>query len=275
MNLDHLREWIGRSQSDTDTLDLRQAQLLAATVDYPTPLALGDALPPLWHWVYFLTGSPAAGLGLDGHPARGGLLPPVPLQNRMWAGGRVFFAAPILLGQTLRKTSTVLDVQAKSGKSGDLVFVTVEHALFNGEQRVLREEHDIVYRNPGAAAPAKAPQTIAAPVLHSLTPTTTTLFRYSALTFNGHRIHYDADYCRTVEGYDHCVIHGPLNATLLAQCAAQIAAAEGQTLSEFHYRGVAPATLGQTLTYAATGEHELTCFLGNGHPCMQATWSAR
>jgi len=247
IDLDHLRGWIGRSRLDTDLIDLRQAQLLAATIDFPAPerIANGEELPPLWHWIYFLEGVPESGLGPDGHPQRGGFLPPVPLPNRLWAGGRVAFLAPLRIGSVARKESTILKVDHKTGRSGDLVFVTVGHQLRSPHGELLvREEHDIVYRN--GAAPGR-PAQISAPAgafSRVLTPSATMLFRYSALTFNGHRIHYDADYCRQHEDYANCVIHGPLLATLLAGHAEQ---ASGRRLADFDYRARATALLGEAL----------------------------
>jgi 3-methylfumaryl-CoA hydratase len=248
IDLDHLRGWIGKTRSDTDLIALRQAQLLAATVDYPAPerIAVGEELPPLWHWVYFLEGVAESGLGPDGHPARGGFLPPVPLSNRLWAGGRVSFLAPLAIGAVVRKVSTILKVDHKTGRSGDLVFVTVGHDLQStGGELLVHEEHDIVYRNaspPGPAAKIAAPAPAGHPAM--LTPSATMLFRYSALTFNGHRIHYDADYCRQHEGYANLVIHGPLLATLLATHAEQ--AGRGR-LRQFNYRAMATSLLGEAI----------------------------
>ncbi len=277
LDLDHLRQWIGRTHTDRDTAATRHARLMAATVDRPGPLLQdGDALPPLWHWLYFLEGQPPSALGRDGHPARGGCLPPVPLPNRMWAGGRVHFEHPLRLGAVMDKRSEVLDVRHKQGRSGDLVFVTVQHEVFSGGRRCVREEHDIVYKAAAASAqgaaggeratsaqgrPADATASAPPPAVsastappaaaaeRTVTPDATMLFRYSALTFNGHRIHYDADYCRSVEGYDQLVIHGPLQATLLAGWAQELGG--GRALRRFDYRGVSPALLGQTLTLQA------------------------
>jgi 3-methylfumaryl-CoA hydratase len=248
---------------------------MAATVDYFAPERLSSEgnLPPLWHWIYFLEGLPPGELGGDGHPARGGFLPPVPLRNRMWAGGRVSFLAPVPMGAHVRKTSRILTVDHKQGRSGDLVFVTVLHELWSLQNELfVREEHDIVYKDASAPAPAKPASGAASTGQFSrvYTPTSTTLFRYSALTFNGHRIHYDSDYCREVEGYTGLVIHGPLNATLLAGFAEEISA---RRLVEFNYRGVSPAFLGETLTLHADlqGDRvDLRVTLADGTLCMQA-----
>jgi 3-methylfumaryl-CoA hydratase len=272
IDLPHLQSWIGREQVDRDVAALRHAQLMAATIARPGPkLNDGDPLPPLWHWLYFLEGRPPAELGPDGHPARGGFLPPVPLPNRMWAGGRVEFEAPIPLGTTMDKRSTVLSVEHKSGRSGELVFVTVQHELSVEGRRCIREEHDIVYKGP-APAGAAASGVAVPPGAHQRTirPDSTLLFRYSALTFNGHRIHYDQDYCRQVEGYDNLVIHGPLVATLLAGFAQEIGA---RPLRRLDYRGLRPAILGTSLTLNGeleAGGARVWSALPDGAASMQA-----
>ena len=279
VDIEMLRAWVGRTRQDEDTLGLRQAQLMAATVDYapPTPLRDGSPLPPLWHWLYFLEGLPERELGRDGHPARGGFLPPVPLPNRMWAGGRIDFLAPLCIGEKVRRISRIRSVEHKRGRSGALVFVTVEH-LFESVSGapLLREEHDIVFRSaervsvPSVSEPAAALPPGAR--IQTLKPSTTTLFRYSALTFNGHRIHYDADYCRAVEGYGAPVIHGPLNATLMAGLAASVAASQGQTLRRFSYRGLRPALLGETLQFVAWPQGDMIAVetrVSNGAACMR------
>ena len=277
IDIDHLRSWIGKTRTEDDTIALRHARLMAATIDLPNPdrIAEGAPLPPLWHWIYFLEGLPPGELGRDGHPARGGFLPPVPLPNRMWAGGRVAFLAPVPIGARVRKVSHILKVDHKVGRSGDLVFVTVLHEVGTLSGDVLvREEHDIVYKSasrpsrPAATTDAPAP----APFEKRVTPTSTTLFRYSALTFNGHRIHYDADYCRQVEGYSAQVIHGPLNATLMAGLAASCAVSLGRSLRDFAYRGLAPALLGDTMRYAAWPQDDSICVearLASGALCMR------
>ena len=268
--IEHLRQWIGRAQDDDDVASLRQARLMAATLDRAPP-ALGDVLPPLWHWIYALHAEPPGRLGRDGHPARGGFLPPVPLPNRMWAGGSVTFDTPLPIGAAFVKRSVVTAVERKLGRSGELVFVAVEHTLGAGGRRSIVERQDLVYRRPAAAAggpqgrpgaPAAAAEANASSAAPAATPSsavarpdgvlldrdwvadTTQLFRYSALTFNGHRIHYDADYCRQVEGYDGVVVHGPLIATQLALLGADALAADGRALRRFDYRARSPVTLG-------------------------------
>ncbi|MFO1345930.1 MAG: MaoC family dehydratase N-terminal domain-containing protein [Rhodocyclaceae bacterium] len=276
VDLVHLQGWIGRVQEDEDTIAARHARLMAATVGHaPEGLVDGAALPALWHWLYFLEGRPAGELGRDGHPARGGFLPPVPLANRMWAGGRLELAAPIAIGSTVKRRSQVLRVDYKQGKSGELVFVTVLHELLSAAgELLLREEHDIVYTDGATRRPpppAEAPAAASGP---RFTPDAVMLFRYSALTFNGHRIHYDLDYCRRVEGYDNLVIHGPLNATLLANHAELLS---GGALKRFDYRLLAPALLGCTLAIDARREGErgerivLRLLRDDGVACAEAT----
>ncbi len=216
-----LQEWTGRQETRADLLTPTPYAALAATLDrdpaLPEP---GTVLPPLWHWLYFLPLHRQSELGHDGHARRGGFLPPVPLPRRMWAGGRFTFARPLHIGETVERTSTIERVEEKSGRSGALVFVTVRHDLRCAGELALTEHHDIVYRSApdaGAPAPAAAPQ--AAPPTaqweRQVTPDDVLLFRYSALTFNGHRIHYDRDYVTGAEGYPGLVVHGPLIATLL------------------------------------------------------------
>ena len=275
INLEHLRTWIGNTRTDEDLIALRHARLMAATLNYPATerISAGKVLPPLWHWSYFLEGAPSQELGIDGHPARGGFMPPVPLPNRMWAGGRVSFIAPVIICSSVRKESTIMDVAHKQGRAGDLVFVTVLHELKSLKGDLLiREEQDLVYKE------ASTPGTIIAPPAikrsghfsTTYTPTSPMLFRYSALTFNGHRIHYDADYCRDTEGYKNPVIHGPLNATMLAGYAEEIS---GKKLRTFNYRGLSPAFLGDSITIHALVQDDnisLAATLECGTTCMEA-----
>ncbi|MSP48839.1 MAG: acyl-CoA dehydrogenase [Alphaproteobacteria bacterium] len=219
MDLDGLKAWVGRRDSAEDTAALAPVAALSASLDRadPPPRS-GDPLPPLWHWLYFLEAKPASELGPDGHPKRGGFLPPVPLPRRMWAGSRLTFLAPIPLGAPIRRDSEILKVEVKEGRSGTLVFVTVRHRVMCAGAAAIEEEHDIVYRNspkPGDAAPAAKPEPGDGTWSRRLVPDPVLLFRYSALTFNGHRIHYDHPYVTTVEGYPGLVVHGPLQATLM------------------------------------------------------------
>lgn len=273
IDLDFLRTWIGRDSVSEDTLSVRHARLMAATLGLPqSEFVAGTPLPPLWHWLYFLEGLPASELGRDGHPARGGFLPPVPLANRMWAGGRLEFHAPVTLGSAVRKRSTLTSVEHKSGRSGDLVFVTVRHEILDAGQVAITEDHDIVYKQPTPPGATRSAAAAMPTPSHSepFEATSTMLFRYSALTFNGHRIHYDQDYCRNVEGYANLVVHGPLQATLLAGLAARLGT---RPLRTFRYRGVQPNLLGIPLTVnAAPSDEGLTLWTEqpDGAVSMQA-----
>ncbi|WP_320178926.1 MaoC family dehydratase N-terminal domain-containing protein [Roseovarius pacificus] len=236
-----VESWIGRTETNNDTLRTEPAHFMQATIGREATLQAGDSLPPLWHWLYFLEAKPLGELGRDGHPKKGGFLPPVVLPRRMWAGGRFEFHAPAPLGAVVTKRSTIKNIVEKNGRSGALCFVTVLHELFLEDGTLaLTEEHDIVYRedpHPDAPKPAPTPAPTQAKVSEVVTPSQVMLFRYSALTFNGHRIHYDVDYARSVEGYEGLVFHGPLTATLLIDLAARTF---GQAPKSFEFRGLAP-----------------------------------
>ena len=215
------RDWIGRTERRADLVTPAPLTMLSATLDRddPEPVA-GAEVPPLWHWLYFLPVAPQSQIGPDGHPRRGGFLPPVPQPRRMWAGGRLAFEHPLRVGDEITRVSRIADVSVKEGRSGKLVFVCVRHEISDARGVALTEEHDIVYRSAaGAADAAAAPQR--PPIAgqqawsRSVAPDAVLLFRYSALTFNGHRIHYDRAYVTEVEGYPGLVVHGPLIATLL------------------------------------------------------------
>ena len=221
--LAHLRTWVGKSQSTPDLITPAPVRSLSATFDRDdaAPVA-GTELPPLWHWLYFLPHAKQSEIGPDGHPTRGGFLPPVPLPRRMWAGGRLIWETgnPLAVGQEVERVSTIKSVNHKAGRSGELLFVVVEHRYSNAKGLALTEEHDIVYRSaaqPGEAAPApqRPPLDGQAAWSRTIVPDDVLLFRYSALTFNGHRIHYDRKYVTEVEGYPGLIVHGPLIATLL------------------------------------------------------------
>jgi len=238
---DTLSRWIGRTETATDTIRLGPARLMEMTLDRAPRLAEGDPLPPLWHWLYFLTSARLGELGRDGHPARGGFLPPVALPRRMWAGGRLGFTAPLSLGAEATRTSTIADIALKAGRTGPLCFVTVRHEIGTAAGPALWEEHDIVYREgPRHGAPAPRPPQAGTDwtAYETVTPSEVMLFRYSALTFNGHRIHYDRDYAHDVEGHAGLVVHGPLIATLLADFAQR--RSPGRTLRSFSFRAVSP-----------------------------------
>ncbi|MCY7308913.1 MAG: MaoC family dehydratase N-terminal domain-containing protein [Rhodoferax sp.] len=220
----NLQDWVGRTEVAHDVVTATPVAALAATLDWPGAQgerpAPGTPLPPLWHWLYFLPIHALTGSGPDGHPQRGGFLPPVALPRRMWAASDFVFHEPLCVGDALSRTSTIVGVQEKPGRSGSLIFVKLRHELRRNTTNAiaLTEHQQIVYR----AAPSAddvAPAPTAAPG-HSrwqrrIVPDDVLLFRYSALTFNGHRIHYDRKYATQVEGYPGLVVHGPLIATLL------------------------------------------------------------
>jgi len=235
--------YIGRTDTRTDLVDAGMLHRMAATLGVPTP----DHVPPGWHWTLFQDWAPPDGLGPDGHPRRGGFLPPVhDLPRRMWAGGEVRLLAPLHAGDAVTRTSTIRSVQDKQGGTGRLVFVTVDHVITGPDGPAVEERQDLVYRGAeGAAVKAADP---APPVTAGrdciVHPNPVLLFRYSALTGNGHRIHYDADYVRGEEGYPGLVVHGPLQATWMA-------ALPGVALSRFSFRGRRPAFAGAALRLQA------------------------
>ena len=237
-----IESWIGRTEQASDEVAAAPALALAATLDHDgAALAHGDPLPPLWHWIYFTPKARASEIGADGHPRRGGFLPPVTLPRRMWAGGRFDFRAPIRIGDTLTRTSTIADVRRRDGRTSTLVFVTVRHEFARGGESLLTEEHDIVYRDlPAPDAEARPPElapTDQSTVRH-VAPDPVLLFRYSALTFNGHRIHYDRSYASGVEGYPGLIVHGPLIATLLVDEALR--RRPGLVVRRFAFKAVQP-----------------------------------
>jgi 3-methylfumaryl-CoA hydratase len=262
-----LRQWIGRSESARDIIHAERARALQAALDRDDPLLSdGDALPPLWHWLYFWTIVPRSGLGRDGHPALGGFLPPVGSARRMWAGSRVGWPGRLLLGEEARRTSSILHVVPKTGRTGRLVFVTVRHEISGSAGLAIVDEHDIVYREDtstgthdrgGESAPASATYG------RQMQADTTMLFRYSALTFNGHRIHYDRDYAMRVEGYSGLVVHGPLLATLMVDLA--IRSRLEREIAEFEFRSHRPVidTDPFTVCGAASGDVALDLWVAD------------
>ena len=255
--------WVGREEVRAERIAAWSVQAMAATLGLPQAPAAGEPLPPGWHWLFFNPVVAREGLGPDGHPRRGGFLPPIELPRRMWAGSRLRYLAALPVDSVAERTSRIARIERKVGRRGELCFVTVEHTVRLDGQPCLVEEQDIVYREadpPGAAAPAAAPQRHGSPAQWGriVETDTTLLFRYSALTFNGHRIHYDADYARQVEGYPGLVVHGPLTATLLQQLACEHAG--GRELATFEFRGVSPLICGRAMRLEGcrTGEHALS-----------------
>ena len=217
--LAHLQTWQGRTETIDDQITAAPVRALGATLDRDdAPPVAGTELPPLWHWLYFLPHHRQSEIGPDGHAKRGGFLPPVPLPRRMWAGGRLQWHEPLRVGDAVQRRSRIESVTHKSGRTGDLIFVLVKHEVHGPRGLALSEEHDIVYRaapQPGDPVPPPTQAEAGAPWQRRLQPDDVLLFRYSALTFNGHRIHYDRRYVTEVEGYPGLIVHGPLLATLL------------------------------------------------------------
>ncbi len=238
LDIDHLRRWIGREEQAEELLTPALVQRFDATLDRaPGPDGEDGAAPPLIHLCLCQPAAPTAELGPDGHPARGGFLPPVPLPRRMWAGGAFTFHAPLRTGAHVTRRSVIRDVTVKQGRSGTLCFVTVEHAFAGDGTLAVTERQDIVYRAAGDAAPPPAPPAPEGARSRRATASAPLLFRYSALTFNGHRIHYDAPHARTAEGYPGLVVHGPLQATWLCHFAAELA---GAPPARFRFRSLSP-----------------------------------
>jgi 3-methylfumaryl-CoA hydratase len=276
VDLDHLRQWIGRTSEVSDTVTAQLVKGLRATLfqEIGEPRT-GDAAPFTAHWCLGQPVYPMSELGPDGHPTRGGFLPPVPLPRRMWAGGELEFLDPLRVGDVAKRTSRIADVTMKTGSTGVLCFVSVAHEVTTPRGVAIRERQDIVYRdvsNAPPAAPAKAPPPppvaqhrethVSDPVL---------LFRYSALTFNGHRIHYDRDYVTKVEGYPGLVFHGPMQAALMVEFAARL---HGKVPKSFSYRGVQPLFDGAEFSVNANetaGGMELWTANAEAMPTMKAT----
>jgi 3-methylfumaryl-CoA hydratase len=279
LDLDHLRQWIGRTQDASDIVTAQLTKGLRATlfqeIGEPTT---GDLAPFTVHWCLAQPVFPMSELGPDGHPTRGGFLPPVPLPRRMWAGGEIEFIDPLRVGDEAERTSRISDVSVKTGSTGTLCFVSVEHLIRSPRGTAIRERQDIVYREmtSGASAAPKAPPPppvakhrethVSDPVL---------LFRYSALTFNGHRIHYDRDYVTKVEGYPGLIFHGPLQAAFIVELAAKLHG--GKPPKKFSYRGLQPLFEGSAFSVNANdnaGGMELWTANADGQPTMKgtATW---
>ena len=239
--------WIGREEESTERILHSVVKAMAATLDLERSPHAGEPLPPGWQWLFFNPVVRRTALGIDGHPRRGGFLPPTELPRRMWAGSRIRYLADLPVDALATRRSRILKIENKTGKSGSLSFLTVQHIISCNGTPCISEEQDIVYREatpPGAVA-------VRAPKRHDGVPQwgrsveadTTLLFRYSALTFNGHRIHYDQAYARDGEGYPDLVVHGPLTATLLQQFALECGG--GRSLERFEFRGVTPLFVGR------------------------------
>ena len=280
LDLDHLRQWIGRTSEASDIVTAQLVKGLRATLfqEIGEPKA-GDTAPFTVHWCLAQPVFPMSMLGPDGHPTRGGFLPPVPLQRRMWAGGDLEFLDTLRVGDEAKRVSRIADVTVKTGSSGTLCFVSVEHIVTTSRGTAIRERQDIVYREMSpaqAAGPAKAaPPPPAAKHRETHMADSVLLFRYSALTFNGHRIHYDRDYVTKVEGYPGLIFHGPLQAAFIVEFAAKLRG--GKPPKRLSYRGLQPLFEGSEFSVNANdngGAMELWTANSDGQPTMKgtATW---
>lgn len=273
--------WVGREEERTELVLPSAVTAMAATLDMDRAPVEGQALPPGWQWMYFNPVVRRSGLGTDGHPQRGGFLPPIELPRRMWAGSRLRYLADVPIGAKATRRSLILKVENKVGKRGSLWFVTVEHIISCGGKACIIEEQDIVYRDatPPGTTPALQPEVYDGQARWSreVLPDTTLLFRYSALTFNGHRIHYDQTYAREEEGYQGLVVHGPLTATLLQHFAMEHGG--GRALASFDFRGVSPLFVGRSFrlegSEAKNGDLALWARGPDGELAMSANASFR
>jgi len=272
-----LKAWIGREERKSELLTAALVERFEATIGGSLARIEGQA-PLGIHWCLTQPAVAADGLGADGHAARGGFLPPVALPRRMWAGGELSFLRPLRVGEEAVRVSRIADVVHKHGRSGELVFVTVAHEILSGGTPAVRERQDLVYRAMDAAGDGAMGAKPAAPDprrpdrTETVEATTTLLFRYSALTFNGHRIHYDLDYARDEERYQGLVVHGPLQATLMLNMAARMMG--GTAPARFAYRGIAPLVHGGSFTLNAVegaGAIDLWTAADDGAPRMMAT----
>jgi 3-methylfumaryl-CoA hydratase len=277
LDLDHLRQWIGRTTEVSDIVTAQLTKGLRATlfqeIGEPKP---GDAAPFTTHWCLGQPVFPMSELGPDGHPSRGGFLPPVPLPRRMWAGGELEFVDALRVGDVATRTSRIADVTMKTGSTGVLCFVSVQHEVTTSRGLAIRERQDIVYRDVSGPAPAASAKSPPPPPVAQHRETHVSdpvlLFRYSALTFNGHRIHYDRDYVTKVEGYPGLIFHGPLQASFIVELAAKLHG--GQPPKKLNYRGVQPLFEGSEFSINAnTSDNGMELWVANaeGQPTMKGT----
>ena len=272
IDLEHLQTWIGKEACDPDVAGAGVISGLAALLDYEGPP--WPDVPPLGHWLYFLPKAPQSQLSDDGHPRRGGFMPPVPLERRMWAGGALRFLRPLKIGTTIERRSTIRNVEHKAGANGDLLFVTLDHEVRDADDALcIEERQDIVYRGPSPARTSQIPEQPArsSDAQREVRPDPVLLFRFSALTFNSHRIHYDRDYARNVEGYPGLVVPGPLTATFLVDHFLR--EMPGTVIASFEFRACRPLFEGRPFTLhlrrtAAGAELWATDF--DGQPAMTA-----
>ena len=275
-----LRGAIGRSRTGRDVITPRLVEAFRATIqDDDAEAQTGDPAPLAIHWCLAPATTRISDLGPDGHTAHGDFLPEIPLERRMWAGGRLTFHDTLRVGDTVERVSRIADVTVKQGRSGTLCFVAIDHEVATGRGPALTERQDLVFRaaeGPRGATPEPAP---AAEWRHAGTTDPVLLFRYSALTFNGHRIHYDQPYVTGVEHYPGLIVHGPLQATLLLDFAARI---HGAPPRRFGFRAMSPLfagepyALGAASREAAAGERRLDLWVGREDGGMtmraEASW---
>lgn len=275
IGIDYLRNWVGREQVTTQPIEAFPARALAALLERPVLPVVGDELPLPWHWMYFHDTPTRSATGIDGHPERGGFMPPVPLPRRMWASGGLRVETPLRIGEPARKVSTVQAVELKEGKSGPLVFVTLHHEYHQAGRLSLSETQSLVYREAPLAAtqlPGGLVDPGRATWSQALTPDPTLLFRFSALTYNAHRIHYDRDYAVREEFYPALVVHGPLLATLLLDLLAR--ECPQATVRSFDFRALRPAFDTDTVRLCGRidgDQAQLWTLDPQGMVCMMAT----
>ncbi len=255
-DLDYLEQWTRHEPvTQIEMLDLRPALTLSAMLNQHRAPQMGDALPPLWQWAYFTPAPLASEIGNDGHPTRGGFLPPVPLPRRMWAASKIRFNAPLRLGETVQKQSRIDNVILKQGASGALVFVAVEHLYSVASEPRIAEEQTLVYMSEhrvGGPGTKSGEPIEAGAWSRRITPDPVMLFRYSALTGNTHRIHYDRDYATREEGYSGLLVHAPWTVTLLVELLREHCS--GTTITEFSFRAIRP--LPDTAAFTLHGQRK-------------------
>lgn len=274
IDLAHLREWIGRTQVAEDIVTPSLVDRFNATIGLEAaPARMGEAAPRLLHFCLCLAAVAGSDLGPDGHPHRGGFLPAVPLPRRMWAGSTIAFDGDLAVGEAVRRESTIASVEMKEGRGGTLCFVEVDHRIVADGRDAVTERQTLVYREPPSAAQSKPPEAARrGETVASVAMTSPLLFRYSAITFNAHRIHYDRPYAIEEEGYPGLVVQGPLQATLLYHFAARCC---GTAPDSFTFRGLSPAIGDQSLELHAgaqrDGQLDLWSAAPDGPVAMQAS----
>jgi len=265
-----MHKFMGKSQTTTCMMDPARAAALHATLGLPDPPpAAGDALPAFWHQIYFWDTQTPENLGRDGHPKIGDFIPDLGLPRRMWAGGQHLFHTPLLTGTPAKKTTLIESITEKSGRSGPLAFVTLRHEISQSGKPCVTEHQDLVYRqdpDPTTANPIPPMARTDETDVENHSFSTTLLFRYSALTMNGHRIHYDAPYAQNIEGYNGLVTHGPL----LAQYLMRMAERHLGPLNNFKFRASSPLMQHETAAFCING-NKLWVRAADGRECMQAT----